>query len=86
MTMIQLDFVEIANIVGGLPASAYKHRPWWGNDSKVEAQAWRSAGWHVDAVSLDHRRVRFVTGRVGGSYAARIAHQRALGVDAAGRA
>ena len=80
-TTIDVDFAEIADIVGGLPASAYKYRAWWANDSKREAMAWRAAGWHVDTVSLDRRRVRFATGKVGGTYAARVARPRAAGGD-----
>ncbi|WP_456819287.1 DUF7662 domain-containing protein [Cellulomonas sp. URHB0016] len=53
-----------------MPASAYKLRQWWSNGSKVEARAWRAAGWHVDAVSLDHQWVRLEVGQVGGTYAA----------------
>ena len=68
---VDMDFDQVADLVGGLPASAYNLRQWWANDSKVEAQAWRAAGWHVDAVSLDRRRVRFLLGEVGGTYAAR---------------
>ena len=73
----ELDFDQIADLVGGLPASAYGRRQWWSNDSKVEAQAWRAAGWHVETVSLDRRRVRFARGEVGGTYATRIARERA---------
>jgi hypothetical protein len=68
---VDMDFDQIADLVGGLPATAYNLRQWWANDSKVEAQAWRAAGWHVDTVSLDRRRVRFLPGEVGGTYAAR---------------
>jgi uncharacterized protein YraI len=77
-TTVQLDFAQIADMVtGGLPPSAYRHRAWWSNDSKVEAQAWREAGWHVEAVSLDRRRVTFARGEVGGGYAARKAAEAA---------
>src|SRR5215217_6341635 len=68
---VDMDFAQVADLVGGLPPTAYERRQWWSNDSKVQAQAWRAAGWHVDMVSLDHRRVRFTPGQVGGTYAAR---------------
>ena len=72
-----LDFSQIADMVkGGLPPTAYKLRQWWANDSKVEARAWRSAGWHVEHVSLDRHRVRFAIGEVGGTRAARKAAAR----------
>jgi hypothetical protein len=62
------SFQQVASLVGGLPPSAYKHRAWWANDNKVEAQAWRSAGWHVDKDGLDFNAgtVRFARGKVGG--------------------
>jgi hypothetical protein len=44
---VEMDFAQVADLVGGLPVSAYHRRQWWANDSKVEAQAWRAAGWHA---------------------------------------
>lgn len=74
---VDLDFAQITGMVdGGLPPTAYKLRQWWANDSKVEARAWRSAGWHVESVSLEKERVRFAPGKVGGTRAARIAAER----------
>ncbi len=38
-----MTFEQIANLVGGLPDSAYNHRAWWANEahgSHVEAHAW----------------------------------------------
>ncbi len=68
---IDLDFSAIADMCGGLPRTAFERRQWWANDSKVQAQAWRAADWHVDTVSFDRQRVRFLRGKVGGTYAAR---------------
>lgn len=67
---VDLDFDTIGDLVGGLPASA-DIRQWWANNSQPQALAWRAADFHVDTVSLDHRRVRFVAGRRGGTYADR---------------
>jgi hypothetical protein len=64
--VVEFAFADIADLVGGLPPSAFNHREWWANDSKVEAQAWRDADWHVAWVSLDRKRVRFERGWVGG--------------------
>jgi hypothetical protein len=50
---VTMSFDEVEDIVGGLPPSARKFRQWWANDSKVEARAWRAAGWHVDGRGLD---------------------------------
>lgn len=71
---ITMSFAEVDRIVGGLPPSAYEIRQWWANDSKVEARAWRSAGWHVDkqGVDLNAQTVRFARGRVGGTRARRL--------------
>jgi hypothetical protein len=66
---VTLSFQQAASLVGGLPPSAYKHRAWWANDNKVEAQAWRSAGWHVDTLGVDFNAgtVRFARGKAGGN-------------------
>lgn len=62
--IVTLTFDEIAERVpGGLPPSAYVHRPWWANElrgSHVQARSWLSAGWWVESVDLDGRRVTFV--------------------------
>ena len=61
------SFDELEKVLGRkLPPSAYKHRPWWGNDyssgTHSHAQAWIEAGWKVDedGVSLREEWVRFV--------------------------
>lgn len=64
----EFDFSALADLVGGLPPSAFKYQAWWANDSKVEAEAWRAADWHVDIVNLAQQRVRFARGAVGGSH------------------
>ena len=68
---ITLTFAQVDRIVDGLPPSAYRLRQWWANDSKVEARAWRSVGWHVDADGVDFnaQTVRFARGKVGGTRA-----------------
>ncbi|MDX3188632.1 hypothetical protein PV458_09535 [Streptomyces sp. MN03-5084-2B] len=71
-TAAELSFSEIAELVDGLPASAYESRPWWANSSHTQAQAWRAAGWHVQHVNFDRQRVRFARGAVNGTYVARV--------------
>lgn len=66
---VELTFEEVARLVGELPPSARTTRTWWGNSSHTQALAWRAAGWHVAAVEMSGRRVRFARGRVGGSRA-----------------
>jgi hypothetical protein len=65
--VVELDFNEIARLVGGLPESARTLRSWWANSSHVQALAWRSAGFHVEQVYLDRGRVRFARGERGDS-------------------
>ena len=65
--VVDFDFSQVADLVGGLPASATT-RQWWANSSHSQALAWRDAGYHVETVYLDRRRVRFARGEVGGSY------------------
>jgi hypothetical protein len=75
--LVTFRFDELAKVVGGLPDSAYEHRQWWSNDSKPQARAWRSAGWHVDSLGVDFnaRTVRFARGRVGGTRARRLGQE-----------
>ena len=52
---IPLSFAEIEAILGQrLPASAYRHRPWWANEPSghVHAQAWLEAGYATAKVDL----------------------------------
>ena len=68
---VEYSFEQLEEIVGQpLPASAGV-RQWWANSSQVQSLAWRAAGYHVDQVYLDRRRVRFALGERGGSYADR---------------
>lgn len=61
---LTMRFEEIQQLVGQLPRSAYLHRAWWGNtdDARVEARAWRAAGWHVQTVNLATETVVFARG------------------------
>lgn len=56
-----MTFEQIEDLVGKLPRSAYVHRAWWANttDARVEARAWRSAGWHVKSIDQKMREVVF---------------------------
>lgn len=61
MDEVRLTFDEIGEMVGGLPKSAWKHRPWWGNHAPTHthAQAWLEAGWKVDTVNQSEEWVVF---------------------------
>lgn len=76
MAEVAMTFGQVEALVGELPDSARKHRAWWANDSKVEAQAWRAAGWRVSAVDQVAERVVFARGVTGGSRLARLAGRR----------
>lgn len=69
--VVDLAFADIADLVGGLPPSAYETRQWWANSSLVQAQAWRGADWHVASVDFTRQRVRFERGRDGRAYTRR---------------
>ena len=59
---LEMSFDAIAQIVGGLPKSAYTYRPWWGNEIEgrhVHAHAWMNAGRQVEHVDLNRQIVRF---------------------------
>ena len=48
-----LTYVEIENILSAkLPASAYKYKEWWDNNSHVQSKSWREAGYTVETVCL----------------------------------
>lgn len=61
--MIELGFDRVDELVGGLPPSARRHRPWWANSGHTQAAAWAAVGWRVDGVDFAAGRVRFVRAR-----------------------
>ncbi len=66
---IQVTFSEIAELVGGLPPSAYQHRAFWSNsDSHPFAIAWMAAGYKVAECDLQSEVVRFDKGDVRKAY------------------
>ena len=59
---MRLTFNEIARLVGALPASAWQHREWWGNEAEgqhVQAHAWLDAGWRVAVIDQRDEWVEF---------------------------
>jgi hypothetical protein len=59
---LEMTFDEIDALVGGLPASASRQRPWWSNEvfgRNTHPSAWLNAGREVTAVDLNSRTVRF---------------------------
>ncbi|MGI6497522.1 MAG: DUF7662 domain-containing protein [Oscillospiraceae bacterium] len=58
---IRISFSEIADLVGELPPSAYKHRAFWSNtDSHSFSTAWIEAGYKAVDCDLKSQYVRFV--------------------------
>jgi hypothetical protein len=63
---LDLTFASIDTLVGGLPASARRHRTWWANEASgrhVQAHAWINAGREVVAVDLGSGTVSFSAAR-----------------------
>jgi hypothetical protein len=62
---VTLAFDDIEELINApLPASAYRHRPWWANHHRSpQGAAWMAAGYEVDAVDRPSRWVRFRRGR-----------------------
>src|SRR3954470_20172991 len=60
---VTMSFSELERLLGfPLPASARRHRPWWGNQTGAghsQARGWQDAGWQVWKVDLDAERVTF---------------------------
>jgi hypothetical protein len=58
---LTMTFEAIADLVGGLPVSAFLHRAWWANHRgrHVHAHAWLDAGRTVTAVDIAQRQVTF---------------------------
>lgn len=57
-------FSDLADVVGGLPPSAYMYTEWWSNTlSNPQARGWLSAGRRVERVNLQAETVRFAASR-----------------------
>jgi len=64
---IPIKFEEIERIIGAkLPASAFKHRPWWSNNpsNSVITNAWLNAGFKTEKVDMKAHELVFR--RIGG--------------------
>lgn len=62
-----MTFAEIGKLVGGLPKSVEKHRPWWGNHNhpgrNVQARAWMEAGYLAEP-DIARKTVTFTKARL----------------------
>lgn len=60
--LVKPSFAKIEEIIGGkLPASAYKNRSWWANDSAghVQSKQWLDVGWRVASADVNKQVARF---------------------------
>lgn len=48
---VTLSWAELDQIVGGVPATAAKHRPWW-SGNRPHVRSWRSAGYTIDGLRM----------------------------------
>lgn len=48
--VVPLSWDELADIVGGLPASAVDHYPQWWHGDRPNTRAWRAAGFEADDI------------------------------------
>ena len=59
---VTLRFEQIEGIVNDkLPSSAYEDRRWWDKEKEgnhVNTRAWSNAGWKVDEVNFNEKRVK----------------------------
>ena len=63
LSRIPMTFLEVETVIGRkLPASAYRHRPWWANEARghSHAKAWLQAGYETEQVDMDSRKLVFV--------------------------
>lgn len=62
---VEASFDKLGELVGGLPRSAFEYQAWWGNltGPHPQSKAWRDAGYRVDMLDLNGKRVRFIRDR-----------------------
>jgi len=62
-TEVPMTFAEVEAVTGAkLPASAFKHRPWWSNNpnNSVLTRVWLAAGYRSERVDMAAERLVFV--------------------------
>ncbi len=60
---VPMTFREVEAVIGRkLPASAYRHRPWWANEARghSHAKAWLDAGYQTEQVDMTGKKLVFV--------------------------
>ena len=59
---VPMTFQQLEKIIGRkLPASAYRHRPWWANEERghSHAKAWLQAGYETERVDMAGKKLVF---------------------------
>jgi hypothetical protein len=59
---LPMTFKDVEGVIGRkLPASAYRHRPWWANEARghSHARAWLDAGYETEQVDMETRKLVF---------------------------
>ncbi|MGB3469216.1 MAG: hypothetical protein WBA51_00155 [Erythrobacter sp.] len=60
---VVMSFEDVNSLVeGGLPESAFRHRPWWANRTEGKGSqnlSWQSVGWETRDVNMDLDEVTF---------------------------
>jgi len=67
---IPMTFGEIEKVIGRkLPASAFRHRPWWANEAQghSHAKAWLQAGYETEQVDMAAKKLVFRRTRLAGT-------------------
>jgi hypothetical protein len=63
---VSLRFEQIEKILNGkLPSSAYEDRRWWDHETEgnhVSKRAWANAGWKIESLDVNKKRVKFIRG------------------------
>jgi hypothetical protein len=61
---VTLGFQQIERILNAkLPSSAYEDRRWWDHETEgnhVNARAWSNAGWKIESLDVNKKRVRLI--------------------------
>ncbi|HEX3675504.1 MAG TPA: hypothetical protein VHU87_14635 [Rhizomicrobium sp.] len=86
---VPMTFAEIEGVVGdNLPASAYKHRPWWSNNpsNSVMTKVWLEAGYLTERVDMSSKKLVFKRMKPGSTPASTLAGYSGSGMADEGRA
>ena len=65
---VTLHFEQIEDILNSkLPSSAYEDQRWWEHEKEgnhINTRAWANAGWKIESLDVNKKRVKFVRVRL----------------------